>query len=381
MSDIINRFRFLYSNRYSLLKEMKTEKNIKIFGYFCTYFPEEILHAAGIHPVRITGDKECILSSDKFLPSFCCDMVKSSLQLCVSGKMDFLDGVCFADTCDTIQEFLSVCKKVLHDLYISEIIFPLKLNGKTSKKFYLCELREFIKSLQNYVKKDITDKDLRKSIEIYNGQYMLLSKLHTSLLSYRGIINWSDVYKILSLGSVIEKKEYIDLLKLLINEINTNGKDIEKSKKRNPGVIVSGTICFNPVLYEIIEEAGITVIDDFLCSGFPDFTHFTPEINTRSPLDFIADKYMLKRPCAVKYHKKINRVDLLLKKVKEINADGVIFIYLKYCDPNSYDYLPAKKALDKNGYPSLFIEYNNQSLHKERIITQVEAFKENLIVK
>jgi len=39
----------------------------KIFGHFCTYTPEEIVHAAGIHPMRLFGSKGTIKHADAFL--------------------------------------------------------------------------------------------------------------------------------------------------------------------------------------------------------------------------------------------------------------------------------------------------------------------------
>ena len=42
-------------NRHELVKQWKDEKQKKVFGYFCCVAPEELLYAADILPMKITG--------------------------------------------------------------------------------------------------------------------------------------------------------------------------------------------------------------------------------------------------------------------------------------------------------------------------------------
>ena len=68
------------------LKFLKAGKNI--LGYCCSYTPEEIIHAAGIHPVRLFGSREESNLSDKHLQSYCCSLVRDVLR-CALGKALF----------------------------------------------------------------------------------------------------------------------------------------------------------------------------------------------------------------------------------------------------------------------------------------------------
>jgi benzoyl-CoA reductase/2-hydroxyglutaryl-CoA dehydratase subunit BcrC/BadD/HgdB len=45
-------------NRHEYAKVWKEKTGGKVMGYFCTYVPEEILHAANVLPVRILGSQK-----------------------------------------------------------------------------------------------------------------------------------------------------------------------------------------------------------------------------------------------------------------------------------------------------------------------------------
>jgi benzoyl-CoA reductase/2-hydroxyglutaryl-CoA dehydratase subunit BcrC/BadD/HgdB len=72
----------------------------KVFGWLCTYVPEEIIHAAGALPIRITGySKEMELEEGTaFLYINSCSFSRSCLQLGLKGEYDFLDGVAGGST-------------------------------------------------------------------------------------------------------------------------------------------------------------------------------------------------------------------------------------------------------------------------------------------
>ena len=49
-------------------------------------------------------------------------------------------------------------------------------------------------------------------------------------------------------------------------------------------------------------------------------------------------------------------------QVKESRAEGVIFLYLKFCDPHAFDYPYIKTMLDDQGIPNLLLEIRNDHL-------------------
>ncbi|MBW1815403.1 MAG: hypothetical protein JRJ39_17740 [Deltaproteobacteria bacterium] len=53
----IKKFKEALDNKNGELSSL-AKSGKKIIGYFCTYTPIEIIHAAGFMPVRVTGDAD-----------------------------------------------------------------------------------------------------------------------------------------------------------------------------------------------------------------------------------------------------------------------------------------------------------------------------------
>ena len=52
-------------NRHEKIKEWKAQSGRKCYGYLCCMTPEEILYAAGILPVKVTGSPDKLEVVDK----------------------------------------------------------------------------------------------------------------------------------------------------------------------------------------------------------------------------------------------------------------------------------------------------------------------------
>ncbi|MDR2076891.1 MAG: 2-hydroxyacyl-CoA dehydratase family protein, partial [Desulfovibrio sp.] len=70
----------------------------KVVGTICCHVPEEIIHAAGMLPVRIratgcTDDSK----AEVWMSSFSCSFARSCLQLFLDGTYSFLDGMVASD--------------------------------------------------------------------------------------------------------------------------------------------------------------------------------------------------------------------------------------------------------------------------------------------
>jgi benzoyl-CoA reductase/2-hydroxyglutaryl-CoA dehydratase subunit BcrC/BadD/HgdB len=82
--------------------------------------------------------------------------------------------------------------------------------------------------------------------------------------------------------------------------------------------------------------------------------------------------------CPAKHAGIHNRGQYLLDKVKAYNADGVVFLLLKFCDPHGFDYPYMKAMLDKENIPSLLFEIEDQISSEGQLRTRCEAFLEML---
>ena len=79
-----------------------------VVGTVCSNIPEEILHAAGILPIRVRapGLQETS-NADSHLHRMNCSYTRAVLELLLRGKLDFLSGIITTNTCDHMLRLAS----------------------------------------------------------------------------------------------------------------------------------------------------------------------------------------------------------------------------------------------------------------------------------
>ena len=131
-----------------------------------------------------------------------------------------------------------------------------------------------------------------------------------------------------------------------------------------------------PDLFDLIENAGGVIVDDDMCTG----SRFA-EGDVRLDgdiIDALAERYLARAICPAKHDGLYSRGDRLVARVKQSRADGVIFLYLKFCDPHAFDYPYLKEMLDREGIPSMLYEMEEAFTSEGQFQTRCEAFIEML---
>lgn len=379
IEDLLLEFRNKSADRYQIREGQKA------FGYFCTYFPVEIIHAAGLLPVRILGERKRLVHVDAYLPSFGCSFVRTALESGLDGSLDYLSGIGFSHTCDSIQVLSGVWGTVFKGHFVHNVLFPTKLNDPGSFSFLLRELQIFKDGLEEHMDVSIGEAQLWNSIHVYQKKRELLNELYELRKRYPGALKGSDLLSVVNSGMLMDPEHHNRLLEQLLSHVKGAAapkEDVQHLVK----VVLAGNICAFPDIIEIIESCGAVVVDDQLCTGARSFKNAFDSPNNRADLaeqpdalSYIAGLYLNKFPCPAKYHSGVRRDEALLSSVEDSGADGVIFLLIRLCDPYSYDYTFLKKALGKKGYPSLVVEYEQQTESFEQLQTRVEAFVENIM--
>jgi hypothetical protein len=60
----------------------------KVVGHFQVYFPEELVHAAGMLPFKVRGAPVEPLQADSRFGSYLCSILKTSLELVLSERVE-----------------------------------------------------------------------------------------------------------------------------------------------------------------------------------------------------------------------------------------------------------------------------------------------------
>jgi len=354
-------------------KKWKTKTGGKIIGNFCSYTPEELITAAGALPFRILGTGEGISKADAFLQSYSCSLVRGALEDALAGRLNFLDGTVFPHTCDSIQRLSDIWRMNTGFRFHADLIMPVKLDTETAATYMISVIRKFRKDLEKGLGVRITDDGLKEAIRISNRVRKNLARLYAFRKQHPEFINSSDLHLIFRAGMIMDRKQFADALEPVAASLESKTKNASAKTKR---LVLSGGLCSMPDVYKVIESSGGAVVWDDFCTGS---RYFEGIINENGDLEKnIAQKYLERVVCPAKHSGIYARGKYLVEKVRENNAEGVIFVFLKFCDPHSFDYPYMKEMLEKEGIPSMLFEIEDKGSSEAQLKTRCEAFMEML---
>ena len=85
----------------------------KVVGWTCINVPEEIIHAGGMMPFRITGGKEEITldrANEILYSGSTCSFIRTCMELELRGEYDFLDCIASCTPCEGVMRLTEVGK-------------------------------------------------------------------------------------------------------------------------------------------------------------------------------------------------------------------------------------------------------------------------------
>lgn len=341
----------------------------KVIGYFCSYTPEEIIHAAGLHPMRLFGTKEDIHLADRHLQSYSCSLIRGALSDVLAGKLNFLDGTVFPHTCDSIQRLSDIWRLNTNLGFFADVVLPVKLNTESAREYMTDVLNRFRKDLEGYFNIEISDDNLRSSIRTYNTIRAHLKSIYELQAKTPSVLPGSDLFAVVRASMVMDRDELSRKLPVLENELKQKGRSHDGLKKR---IMLVGNICDHPDIYTLIENSGGDVVWDDLCTGTRYFEGLMNEND--DPINAITNRYFKRPVCPAKHISPTTRGEHIALMAREHNADGVIFLYLKFCDPHSFDYPYLKEFLDKANMPNMLLEVEDRLPPEGQLLTRFETF-------
>lgn len=344
----------------------------RALGYLCSYVPEEIIHAAGFVPIRIFPPAGPSTRADAHLQSYTCSLARGCLERALTGDLDFLDGVAFAHTCDTMQCLADVWREaeeaVGRSRWVGWVVQPVALTSPRARGYLVGELKRFAASLTAAFGVPITDDGLRNSIALYNASRRLLAELY----AHRDTLSAVTLWQVANAAMLMPPEDF----QHLVTAITVNPLPDRHFATATP-LVLTGATLDEPALLALLEDLGARVAGDDLCNGERSFDALVSERD--DPWEALADRYLRRTPCPCKHSGLTAREDHLLNLVHSRKAQGVIFLLKKFCEPHAWDYPPLAAALERAGIPHLLVE-TEATTPLGVVRTRMEAFLEMLAV-
>jgi benzoyl-CoA reductase subunit C len=380
IEDMISRYREeLENSPLNRVTEWKARNpGSKVIGCYPVYTPVEIIHAAGMLPVGIIGggNRLEIAHADSRFQSFVCSIVKSTLELGLTGRLHFLDGIVFHSICDPARNLASVFKRNFPNLMVEYIHFPQNMTSRFTEDYLVAEYKRINGAYEALAGKTVTNEDLRRSIRLYNEQRRLLRELYRVRSEQPQNLSTTESYVLTRVGTLIPVEEHIAVLKEAVGALRQRD---EKPKDRIK-VILEGSFCEQPPLelIEGLEAAGCYILDDDFLIGW---RWFLEDIAVEGdPIRNLARAYINQSVYSgVKHDSRQPKSKHLIDRFRETGASAVVILAPKFCEPALFDYALYRRALEQEGIPHLSLEFEEKMWIFDKARSEVETFVESML--
>lgn len=357
---------------YPTVKKWR-ESGGKVLGHFQVYFPEEIAHAAGMLPVKVTGAQMDGMGAESHFGSYLCSVIKTSLELSMSKNLE-LDMFVSHPICDAARNLAAIWGRNFS--YRSQILYlPQNPNSSHSIQYLCDEYSRLMQDIEKVTGKKVSDENLRKSIAVYNEGRRWMKELYDIKRETPWQIDAEDAYALVAMAGFLRREEHNELMRTVLPLIRERARYAQDKMR----VVFEGGFCEQPPL-DLIQTIGRScyLVDDDLLIGLRYILDEVPV--TGDPLHQLAQAYIENSSYSpVQHDTRKPKEKMLLQRFKNARADAVILAAAKMCEPGLEEQVAYSKALDEHKIPYFISEFEENQNAFDHISIQLETFVENLI--
>lgn len=345
----------------------------KVLGHFQVYFPEELAHAAGMLPLKMSGASLEPTLADARFGSYLCSILKTSLELVLSERVQ-LDMFVTNPICDAARNLAPIFGRNFP--FSSQILYlPQNPNSRHSAHYLRGEYARLLESIEEVAGRKVSDDDLGKSVAVFNDNRRLLRELYAIKRDTPWLIAAEDAYSLMSVGGMIPREEHNALLSAVLPMIRARTAKQQDLTR----VVFEGGFCEQPPL-DLVRVIGRScyVVDDDLMIGLRWILEDVP--TDGDVLLGLATAYLEQSSYSpVQHDLRKPKESMLLRRVERSRAEAVIVAAAKMCEPGLEEQVAYTHALDRKGLPYFVTEFEENMTSFDSLELQLETFIENLL--
>jgi bcr-type benzoyl-CoA reductase subunit C len=352
---------------------LKYEKELgrPVIGVMPAYFPLELIEAAGGYPVQLWGNNLPIEKADSYLQSYCCSVARSVMELELREISHMVKAYAFTSLCDTLINLREIYRRVFTKPTL-ELSIPITRTEKARKSYLTSVVKSVTDGLAEITGNKLTSASLNAAGELYGRTRALQRQFYRIRRRTPGLVGSHDFYTVIKAGFFLPADTYNRMLEDLLQALEGTSAE----NREGPKLLVSGMV-FDPLaIHKIFDELKVWVVDDDFANGWRSVSK--PNLNTANLVDGIADFLFAPAPCCCIYNPVNDRHPYLLEKVTQSGADGVLFWYMKFCEPDAFDRPQLMAYLKERGISVAFIDLELSMTHVGAVRTRIGAFCEML---
>ena len=367
-----------YSDYGCRARELKNSGK-KVIGYLSALCPVEILTAAGVVPIRLKGNvSEAVTKADAYMETMICPFVRNVFDAALKGRYGYLDGMVLSHQCDSIDRTFDVWSYNLGLPYWHFINYP-HVTDDPSIGFTNEILRIFIRSLEKFTGRSITDQALADAVRAHNENRQAMRELYEFRKENAPRISGAEMMKVMTAAMCLPVDESTNLIRSVTEEVKSRAL---VSNGNTPRIMLVGDQIDDLAIVNAIEGAEAFLVMDDLSTGSK--MYWWDVDATADPVQGITERYLKKLKFPTTFVSAGNtyaenleaRFGHLRQYIKEFRVNGVILFIYKYCDPFGFEVPAMKSFIESAGTPVLYIEDEYSTSSLGRVKTRIEAFLE-----
>ncbi len=364
-------FHNVVSNVSETILEQTKKLNRPVIGVMPAYFPMELIYAAGGYPVQLWGNNLPLGKSDAYLQAYCCSVARSVLELELIGGANMVKAYAFTSLCDTLINLREIYRRIFPKPTV-ELSIPITRTEEARHTYLKSVIQGVLKGLEEITGKEITTDLLAEAADLYGRTRELQRKLYEIRQSNPGLIKNHDFYVAIKAGFFLPAGLYKQMLEDLLEDLDK----LSGVEDTGPKLLLSGLV-FDPIeIYKILDDLGVSVVDDDFANGWR--TISKTDLRVGNLVEGITEFLFSPAPCCCIYNPDNDRHPYLVDKVKKTNADGVLFWYIKFCEPDAFDRPQLTNRLKEEGVPAAFLDVELSMSNFDAVRTRISAFCEIL---
>ncbi len=345
------------------------KKAVGVLPYFC---PEELVYAAGMLPFGLWGAEMQANESKRYYPAFICSLLHTALELGLRGKLNGLSAVMVPICCDSLKGFGANWKYGVGTVPVIDVAYAENRKTEAGVEFTRSQFRKILGQLEEIAQRKAGDAEIAAAVAVYNENRAALRAFSAAAAKHPEAVSPADRCAAIKAGYFMDRAEHTKRIAALTEALGALPEQPWKGLR----VVTTGILADSPALLQILADNGIAVADDQIAqeSGF--FRTDVPV--TADPVEGMARRLGMIEGCSVLFDPGKRRGRELVDLAREAEADGILWVMTKFCDPEEYDYVPVRRMAEAAGIPLLAVEVDQQMVNYEQARSAIEAFAEVL---
>ncbi|PXY35889.1 2-hydroxyacyl-CoA dehydratase subunit D [Prauserella flavalba] len=231
-----------------------------VVGYVGADVPVELLTAAGMHPLRLTGSPgEPSTAGDRYLGTGLDPVARSVLTRLLDGAYGHLDGLVVSRDCEASSRLFYAVRELKRidpaaPLPPVQLVDVLHLPHRTTTRYVHAKLAGLRATLETWAGRPITDDDLAEAI----GQHNRLRHLLREIGELRGrtpaLLSGTQALSLVAATTRLPVRDACSLAERLLAE--------QPSEVDGLRVFLTGSGHDEPGVYAALEEAGLVIVGE-----------------------------------------------------------------------------------------------------------------------